>query len=282
MAKLLAIDLDGTLFYPKQKKRMVPKKNIEFLRDFIDAGNRVVLCTSRSKQFVDRVQKEIDREVSVMSCTSSQIFVGDKMIRDESIDKKDLIEVFKFLDDVHTPLGYLMTTKDYPLVIYQNKKFPKIFMDFYHLYYKRQGPLQEPYIFDNNLFKEQLENGNIYKVMIFYGLAPNKKTVSKELNKLIREKYPNIESSWTVVVNELTPVNCNKADGLEYYCKHEGIDEKDVYVIGDSGNDISMFTRFHENSFVMAHAYPSVKKYAKNVVSRVFNLRKFVLKGEKE
>ena len=117
--------------------------------------------------------------------------------------------------------------------------------------------------------------------MVFFGLGRNKKKLTREINKLIREHHPNIESSWTIVVNELTPKDCNKASGLEYYCKYKGIDKKDVIVIGDSGNDISMFNKFHDNSYVMAHAYPSVKKYAKYTVSRVFKLRKYVLKGEK-
>ena len=39
MNKVLATDLDGTLFYPKGRKRCIPKKNVKFLQDFIDDGN---------------------------------------------------------------------------------------------------------------------------------------------------------------------------------------------------------------------------------------------------
>ena len=63
MAKLLAIDLDGTLFYPKNIRRCICKKNVKFLRRWIDAGNKVVLVTSRSTQFTERLKDEIKRPV---------------------------------------------------------------------------------------------------------------------------------------------------------------------------------------------------------------------------
>lgn len=280
MNKLLAVDLDGTLFYPRGKKRCISKKNVKFLQDFIDAGNKVVLVTSRSTQFTDKLKEEINRDYDIMNCTSTQIFSNGKCIRNESMNPDDLKEVLNFLDKEHRPLAYLMTSKDYPCIIKQNVRIPKFFLWIYKIYWHFQFCYREPYVLDNDLFASEIENNPIYKLMVFFGLGRNKKKVTRELNKLLREKHPNIESSWTLIVNELTPKDCNKATGLEYYCKYNGIDKKDVIVIGDSGNDISMFNKFHENSYVMAHAYPSVKKYAKYTVTRVFKLRKYVLEGE--
>ena len=128
---------------------------------------------------------------------------------------------------------------------------------------------------------KEVKEGDVYKVMIFFGLRKNKSKLSKEINKELREKYPEIESSWSLIVNELTPKDCNKGAGLERYCELTNTDPNDLLVVGDSGNDITMFNRFHENSYCMAHAYPSVKKYAKHVITRVYKLDKLVLKGEK-
>ena len=126
-----------------------------------------------------------------------------------------------------------------------------------------------------------MKNGKVYKVMTFFGMGKSKRTLSKEINKELRDNFPEIESSWSLIVNELTPKGCNKGEGLEHYCNVAKIPADDVYVIGDSGNDIAMFQKFHEHSYCMAHAYPSVKKYAKYTVSRVYSLDKLVLKGEK-
>jgi hydroxymethylpyrimidine pyrophosphatase-like HAD family hydrolase len=148
------------------------------------------------------------------------------------------------------------------------------------MWYHFQFAYRENYIISNEIFDEEVNNGDCYKVMVFYGFGKSKKTLSKDINKILREKHPDIESSWTSIVNELTPVNCNKGAGLEFYTNYLGIDKNDVYVVGDSGNDITMFNKFHEHSYCMNHAYPSVKKYAKYTISRVHNLRKLVLKGE--
>ena len=63
MSKLLAVDLDGTLFYPKQVTHRISKKNVAFLRKWIDAGNKVVLVSSRSNDFTNKLDKEIKRPV---------------------------------------------------------------------------------------------------------------------------------------------------------------------------------------------------------------------------
>lgn len=281
MAKLLATDLDGTLFYPSKVKTCIPKKNIRFLQKWIDAGNRLVLITSRSSQFVERLKKEINRPFDVLTCSSSEIYSDGHLIRDSAIPNVTLTEVLKVIDKECRPLAYMMTTKEYPCIIKPNREVGKIFMWLYamwqHLQYKRA----EPFVLSSELFKSQLENeGRIFKVMIFFGLGNSKKKFTKELNKEFRIKYPMLECSWTSKVIEITPLGCNKGAGLSYYCQALGFKKEDVYVIGDSGNDIAMFQEFYENSYCMRHAYTSVRKYAKHTVSRVYKLEKMLLKGE--
>lgn len=280
MPKILATDLDGTLFYPKRIKKCISRKNIKFLRRWIDNNNRLVLITSRSYQFVEKLKKEIDRPFDMMTCTSSQIIANGELIRDISINNEDLKLFLKEVNKEYKPIAYMITTDKHPLIIRNNDRVGKLFLLLYRLYWMFQFSYREPYILDNELFDKTIDEGKIYKVMVCYGLGRNKKKVSKEVNKKLREKYPNLESSWSSVINEITPKDCNKGSGLEYYCSYLHINPDDLYVIGDSGNDISMFNRYYEHSYCMAHAYPSVKKYAKHTLSRVFKLEKIVLKGE--
>jgi hydroxymethylpyrimidine pyrophosphatase-like HAD family hydrolase len=116
--------------------------------------------------------------------------------------------------------------------------------------------------------------------MTFIGLKKKKAQISKELNKEFREQFPEIESSWTAQVNELTPQGCNKGNGVERYCQLTGIDAKDVYVVGDSGNDITMFNKYYEHSYCMKRGHPSARKYAKHIITRVYKLEKLILRGE--
>jgi Cof subfamily protein (haloacid dehalogenase superfamily) len=276
MAKLLAVDLDGTLFYPKRIKKCIPKKNVLFLRRWIDAGNKVVLVTSRSSQFTGRLKEEIQRPVDFITCCSSQIIANDKVIYENWMPNEELAQILKKIEINYEPIAFLMTTENHSCIIKYNRKVRGFFMFVYKLWWLSQFVYREPFIGDNNLFQQELKNGKVFKVMNFIGLRKNKAKISKELNKEFREEFPEIESSWTVKVNELTPKGCNKGNGVEKYCELMNINKNDVYVVGDSGNDITMFEKFHEHSYCMKRGHPSVRKYAKHTISRVYKLEKLI------
>ena len=280
MAKLLAIDLDGTLFYPKRVKRCICKKNVNFLRHWIDAGNKLVLVTSRSTQFTEKLKDEIQRPVDFINCCSSQIIANGKMIYEKSMPNKQLAKILKRIEDNYDPIALLMTSENHPCIIKTSRKVSKIYIFFYKLWHWFQFSYREPYIADDNLFEEELKTAKIFKIMTFIGLRKNKAAISKEVNKALREEFPEIESSWTQQVNELTPMGCNKGNGVERYCKLMNINTDDVYVVGDSGNDITMFNKFHEHSYCMQRGHPSARKYAKHIISRVYKLEKLILRGE--
>lgn len=281
MCKVLACDLDGTLFYPKQIRRCIPKKNVKFLRKWIDAGNKFIMVTSRSYEFVQKLEKELERSFDIIACSSSQIYHDGKLIREVWMPTKEIKQMLQTIDEKYKPLGYLMNAEGLPAVIYNTHRKGALAFRFVKLWYFFQFKYREEGVQDNDLFMKTLENGKVFKLMTFFGFGKKKRELSKEINKELRENFPDLESSWSVVVNEITPKGCNKGEGLKAYCEALKIDPSDVIVVGDSGNDISMFNAFHENSYCMAHAYPSVKKYAKHVISRVYKLDKFVLKGDK-
>mgnify|MGYP003307950113 CR=1 FL=1 len=281
MAKLLATDLDGTLMYPTKITRCIPKKNVKFLREWSNEGNNIVLITSRSINFMDRLHEELQIPFDSITCTSSVIEANNKIIRNESMDNESLKNILETINKDYHPLAFLMTTDKENLVIKNLSGVGKFLMFFYKLYWIFQFKRREPYKLDNKLFDEELENSKVYKVMIFFGLRKNKNDVAKRINKILREQFPTIECSWSSVIIELTPPNCNKGEGLEYYINSQGIDRDDVYVIGDSGNDITMFNKFHKHSTCMLHAFPSIRKYAKYTISRVYKLKKVLLKKEK-
>ena len=280
MAKLLAIDLDGTLFYPKRIKKCICKKNVLFLRKWIDAGNKVVLVTSRSTQFTAKLKDEIQRPVDFINCCSSQIIADDKMVYDKAMPNKQLKQVLKHIEDTYEPIALLMTSENHPCIIKYSRRVSKIYTFFYRIWWWFQFSYREPFVADNEVFEKELESAKVYKIMTFIGLRKNKAKISKETNKELREEFPEIESSWTAQVNELTPMGCNKGNGVERYCQLVNINPDDVYVVGDSGNDITMFNKFHEHSYCMRRGHPSARKYAKHIISRVYKLDKLLLGGE--
>lgn len=281
MAKILATDLDGTLLYPRKFFRCIPKKNVKFLRHWIDCGNKLVLVSSRGPKFMELLKEEIQRDFDYISYTSSYIVSEGKVIKDESIDGSEMDTILHNINENYHPLAYLMELKDQPMLIKNLKVGTRLLIAFYKIYWFFQGKSREPYILSNKVFDDEIKKGKVYKVMVFFGLRKKNNKISKEINKNLREQFPDVESSWTSIINEITPKNCNKGEGLKYYCDYHKINHDDVYVVGDSGNDITMFNLFHEHSYAMAKAYPSVKKYARHTISRVYKLDKLVLEGEK-
>ena len=53
--KLIATDLDGTLFYPKKRSHMVTKENRAFIHRFVGDGGRILLVTGRNAYFGEKV-----------------------------------------------------------------------------------------------------------------------------------------------------------------------------------------------------------------------------------
>ena len=217
MAKLLAIDLDGTLFYPKNIKRCIPRKNVKFLRRWIDVGNKLVLVTSRSTQFIEKLKDEIKRPVDFVTCCSSQIIADNKLIYDKAMPNREIKEIVETIEKAYEPIALLMTTDNHPCIIKTSRKVSFIFRWFYKIWWWFQFAYREPFVADDELFVKELETARIFKIMIFIGLKKKKAQIAKELNKEFRQKFPEIESSWTVQVNELTPEGCNKGNGVEGY-----------------------------------------------------------------
>lgn len=284
MSKILAVDLDGTLFYPMGRKQLVSDKNIEFLRKFIDQGNRVVLVSSRNEDTISKVIKEIDREVDFIGVNGCVMSINGKIVKDIAIPSDVLYELVNNIAEEHKPIALLSTSKNYPIVIASLAGTGRFFKWFYAKYYSLTfGIYAEKYSVDNDIFFDEVKNGHVYTVRVFTGLSRKKKNkVNKQLNTIFREKYPTVEASWVGALIELTPQGCSKAESLVNYLKMINASNDDLYVIGDSGNDISMFKQFYEHSFVMKHAHSSVKRYAKHEVSRVYKLDKYLLEKEND
>lgn len=282
MKKILALDLDGTLFYPKGHKRLVSKKNTSFLKRFVEEGNKVVLVTSRTQEFCEKVVDELNLSVDYIALTGSIIKCDGVVKQDLSIPNENLKSILDDIYEEYNPIAYILTCKGMPLILKAHIKIGKFFEKLYLFWYKLAfGIYREDFIADSKLFKNQLKSGRLYSVKCFFGFGRKYNNLNKKINKEIIEKYPSIESSWMGIALEFSPCGCSKGNSLKTYLKFINHGDEDVYVVGDSGNDISMFKSFKENSFVMSHAYPSVKKYASHKISRVYKLEKYLLERSK-
>ena len=175
MSKILAVDLDGTLFYPKGRKQLVSNKNIEFLRKFIDAGNRLVLVSSRNEDTISKVIKEIDRDVDFIGVNGCVMSVNGKIIKDISIPTDTLTELVDNIFKEHKPIALLSTSKNYPIVIGTLGGAGRFLKWFYAKYYSLTfGIYAEKYSVDNDIFFDEIKN-----VVFIFFISELKTTVQK-------------------------------------------------------------------------------------------------------
>ncbi len=274
--KIIATDLDGTLFYPKDKVEMISANNLFFLQNFIDDGNKVVIISGRSIDYGKKVIKKIGRDCSVIGFNGTCVFSEGKYIEKKTMPN-DLVK--EFIDDTFQTFKnfgvFLMTDKGVSVHLKTKSKFIRWFAN---LYYKSQKIYAEQFSSLESDYESELANGNIYKVMLFFGISKRKMKAASEANKILRNSFDNFECSWSGPVIEVTLKGCSKANALKDFIKLKGYSKEDVYVVGDSGNDISMFKDFYENSFCMEHSPSSIKKYARYTIHKFEDLSRYIYK----
>lgn len=273
--KLLATDLDGTLFYPKRPRRFIAKKNVKVIDRFMEDGNKVVLVTGRSPNFAQKVVKFLDHDVDVIGMNGAYTIVNGK-VSDEHFLDFPIEKVLYELNYLFPILGQMLISRKYPLLI-STPPMGKSMELFYRFYYWSQGKYAEDYHFSNEEFVNEIKSKEVYKLMIFFGLSKRGVRLAAKANAYLRENYAGLfEASWSGGFIEITPLNSSKALGIDRYIKAQNIKKEHVYVVGDSGNDISMFNAYYDNSFVLSHAHKKVKKYAKTVIRRFHHLTKYL------
>jgi Cof subfamily protein (haloacid dehalogenase superfamily) len=277
MIRVIATDLDGTLFYPRRRRKMIPRKNIELIKSFISEGGRIVLVSGRSFHYAEKVFEVIGQKVDFIGCNSAVMYVNDQIV-DEVFLPSNFPDIFHEIQTKYHLRGYMLMSKNVPLAL-ETATLPGPLRLFYNVYYRFQGIYRENYAFDQKVWKRELHSGQIYKFMLYFGLTGKGKRRAMEANKYIRATYPMIESSWSNGFIEITGKNISKAEGLKKYCRYLNIAQDDIIVVGDSGNDISMFNAFYENSYCMDHASEKVKKYAKHTLKQFSDLSTIVLKN---
>ncbi|MCQ2772319.1 MAG: Cof-type HAD-IIB family hydrolase [Bacilli bacterium] len=280
MKKVIFTDLDGTLFYPKAKRKMVPGKNKNFIERFVSDGGKLVLVTGRGHMFAEKVCDYIDHQVDYICCNGASIYTNGIPIKEEAFDPELLKGIINFVHDEYKVKTVILFTK------HRNMVFPVDGLAlwvkfFYPIYMAMQGAYKEIIVKNDAAYLEELDKGEVEKAMIFFGATPLVSNRAKEANKELRKIFGDkAEFSWTNQCIEVTPFGCSKSNAISYYLDYNQINADNIMVVGDSGNDISMFEAYKEESYCMAHAHDDVKKHANHIIKRFYNLEDYVYPSE--
>lgn len=275
--KILATDLDGTLFYPKRRIRAMCSKNKKFLREFIKNGNRLVLVSGRNYQICERISKVLKTPIDMIGCNGSIVMKDNKFLFDEPIDHD---EAKKFLDvnlkKSNVAVWTVMSNK-FPLIMIPTG-ISKPLELIVRLYMRMQFAYRDNFVvgekYLDKLFSD--DSAHIYKIMAIYGIGKKKEELARqETDKYIDAYGTKFEVLWSKEAIEFMKKGVNKANALKKFINVLKIEEDAVAVVGDSGNDIPLFESF-ANSFVMAQAPDEVKQKAKTEVEGVYCIKDYI------
>lgn len=276
MKKLLAVDLDGTLFYPKRSLTLMTRKNYRFLKDFISQGNEVVLATGRNSMMLPKLEKKLGCTLTLIGCNGGFIMRDGKILDSHPLQQERCAAMYVDLREEFQVMAWTAMDsgdKDY---IYFKDGLGKFMKPLVKVYYFFKFKYCEHTVMRRDAFIEKIKAGEVYKIMSMYGVG--RKAVHKALlaTEPVREKYGdwfNVANSKTVL--EITDKEASKGKALLKYAMDNGYSIDDVYCVGDSENDVSMFKLF-PHSFAMDNAYDWVKEHATHVVRRVSDIRDYV------
>lgn len=276
MKKLLAVDLDGTLFHPKRSLTLMTRKNYKFLKDFIAQGNEVVLATGRNSMMLPKLEKKLGCTLTLIGCNGGFTMRDGKLLDSHPLEQEKCSSMFVDLKDEFQVMAWTAMDCGQNDYIYFRDGIEPFMVPIVKIYYFFKFKYRELTIMNKNTFTNKLKEGSIYKIMSMYGTG--KKAMEKALLATLplKEKYGewfNLANSKTVI--EVTDKKASKGLAVLKYALDNGYDINDVYCVGDSENDISMFKNF-PHSFAMNNAQDWVKEHAAHVVNSVSDMKEYI------
>lgn len=263
MSKLLASDIDGTLLL----NRKIHHKSIENIDRFKNDGNLFILSTGRALCELDSIINEYKLDVD------AYVLCNGAFILDKSLN---IIEDFKIDSDIVYKISkYVLSTNNFTLFVLDGYKSYLI---------KSKNILKARNLFNLNSLKKiykmlinkssnlELLNLNHLKdndlninIMSIYSLNDNVEKAENLKNHLNDEFGEYITAYRNKYFVDVVFKGCSKATGIEKVCKNFNLADNNVYVIGDSWNDLSMFERY-DNSYTFTYAEKTLQKKANKVI----------------
>ncbi|MCQ2792570.1 MAG: Cof-type HAD-IIB family hydrolase, partial [Bacilli bacterium] len=247
--KVIATDLDGTLFYPKKRWGMISHKNLKFLRKFIDGGGHVLLISGRNVNYLEKTKRKIKRDIDYAGCNGAFISVKGQFIKRFYLDNTLALKTLRAIKKKYPGVAFLVMSEKYNFV-FPREGFSFIYAIGYFVYRLNQGVYRELTIRDDRLHDYCLEHERNYKIMIYFGVSKKSKALCYQACETFKKLYPAFDFSYNGPSIEMTNGKATKGKAIKQYLDYLKIKHDNVMVVGDSGNDISMFHQF-PNSFVM-------------------------------
>lgn len=242
--KLLATDYDGTLKYGDS----VMEEDLEAIRRWQSEGNLFCIVTGRSGASISKEMEDHGLNVDYLVCNNGALIFDKDWNRlyenyMETIAAIDLVYAMKEMDDVVS------------VVVNDGMKRHKIEVN-PNLKDNRYGHLKP------DMAEEDALNLPRYcQIVISMTDSEAAVKMAEQINHFF-SAYLNAYANNTCV--DVVASGVNKGEGLTFAAAYAGIEDPDVYAIGDGYNDLPMIEAY-ENGAAIAFAPADVQEAARNV-----------------
>ena len=254
--KLLALDVDGTLFDDSGK---ISQASIDAMNQAREAGIEVVPTSGRDYDGIPWDQLEKVDINYVITTNGSAVYEAKtkKCLYEKYLDSGKMIPIFEYLLKKEIYINVFVDGVNYtPVQVYSyidNLDLPDYVIQ--HMKENRKG------ITD---LIEYLKNGDakMQKATLNFQKQENGEFLNRKEVQEYLEKCPDIKVVDGGFDNlEFTKAGTNKAAGLKFLAGHLGMTMDEVMAVGDSENDIEML-REAGLGIAMGNAADEVKSVA--------------------
>jgi Cof subfamily protein (haloacid dehalogenase superfamily) len=266
MIKAIATDLDGTLFYPKRRFRLISTANRQFIKNASFSGKEVILVTGRNLFVPSKVNKKValEKNISVVACNGARVIHNNNVIYEKAIPSEKALKLYERLSK-YKEVKTLMIFPNHFHMYVDSSGLSPLFKFFGWLGMNLQGAYFEPFKLGKRKTLSIIgkPDTKVYKVMPWFGLGKKGvQTARRVYDEFVKDFGDEFEIWFSGSAIEIMEKGVNKAESLKKVLDICNIKYDEVAVVGDSGNDIPLFENF-EHSFVMNHAPEEVKQKAK-------------------
>lgn len=238
--KMLGTDYDGTLRYATE----VMEEDIDAIRQWRQAGNLFAIVTGRSSESIRKEMEKYGLECDYLICNNGAVvFQGDERLYEnnmETLTAVDMIYALKEFDSVVSVVAHDGESR-HKIEVRPELEDPR---------YSHMSPdLTE---------EEVLALPQYCQIVASCTDDEAARELADMINHFFAEQlcaFPN-NTCVDIVAREV-----NKGEGLIFAAAYAGLDEEDVFAVGDSWNDLPMIEAV-SNSAVMSVAPEALQEQA--------------------
>lgn len=249
MIKLIAIDLDGTLF---DAKKNISKENIDAIKKAKEKGIKVVIATGRPISGVKPILEQLNLTTTkdyVIIYNGAKVYnVGtEKIIFSSTINGSDVKALYN--ESLRLNVNFHAFRKNEELITPKHNPYTDVESTINHV---------EDHLFDFNTIND---NDEFLKAM----MVDSDENITKIIplvNKSYVEKYSMVRSS--KIFLEFLNKSTHKGHALTALANYLNISLDEVMAIGDAGNDLPMI-EVAGIGVAMENAFKEVKEKANKI-----------------